>query len=212
MDDVAAIRKEYALKELDVDQVDKNPINQFKNWFQEALDADLVEPNAMNVSTVSSDGKPTSRILLLKGIEDGGFVFFTNYKSRKGQELAQNPNICLNFFWAGLERQVRIEGTVEKISVEESTTYFHSRPRGSQIGAHVSPQSQVLEDRKALIQKEKELTREFEGKEVPKPDHWGGYLVTPNLIEFWQGRPSRLHDRIVYKLEGNNWKINRLAP
>ena len=213
MNDVAAIRKEYTLRDLDVFQVAENPINQFKKWFQEALDAELQEPNAMNVSTVSSEGKPTSRILLLKGIEENGFIFYTNYDSRKGKELATNPYICLNFFWAGLERQVRIEGKVNKVSKEISEKYFHSRPRSSQIGAHVSPQSQVLKSRDELVEKEKELIVKFEGQTVPLPDHWGGYLVKPTHIEFWQGRPSRLHDRIVYKLQNEgNWQINRLAP
>ncbi|MEM1138103.1 MAG: pyridoxamine 5'-phosphate oxidase [Bacteroidota bacterium] len=210
--DVATIRKEYSLKELDVSQVADDPITQFKKWFREVLAAEVPEPNAMNVATVSNDGHPTSRILLLKGIEDEGFVFYTNYLSRKGNELSNNPNVCLNFFWAELERQVRIEGKAEKVTSDTSDVYFNSRPRGSQIGAHVSPQSQKLENREVLIEKEKALVKEFADRDVPRPQHWGGYHVTPTLVEFWQGRPSRLHDRVVYIWNDRQWEISRLAP
>ena len=210
--DIAAIRKEYTLKALEIAQVDKDPVKQFKVWFEEALRANVPEPNAMNLATITYQGKPTSRIVLLKGIENEQFVFYTNYESRKGKEMANVPYACLNFFWPELERQVRIEGEIAKVAPNISDEYFQSRPRGSRIGAHVSPQSEVIADRLILEEKVKVLEREFEGKEVPRPTHWGGYGLTASLIEFWQGRASRLHDRITYVLENGKWVIKRLAP
>ena len=210
--DIAAIRKEYTLKELDESHVQENPIQQFKVWFDEALGAEVPEPNAMNLATVDAQGRPTSRIVLLKGIEDAEFVFYTNYKSRKGQEIEATPYVCLNFFWAELERQVRIEGEVKKVSSATSDAYFNSRPKGSRIGAHVSPQSAVISGRDVLEAKALQLQKEFENKEVPRPEHWGGYSVKPYLMEFWQGRASRLHDRVLYVLNNGNWEIKRLAP
>ncbi len=210
--DIAAIRKEYTLKELDESQVHADPIQQFKIWFDEALGAEVPEPNAMNLATVDVNGRPTSRIVLLKGIEEQEFVFYTNYQSRKGQEMAKTPYVCLNFFWAELERQVRIEGKVKKVVAATSDAYFNSRPKGSRIGAHVSPQSTVIKNRAVLEETAERLQKEFENKEVLRPEHWGGYSVKPFLMEFWQGRASRLHDRILYEFIDGKWDIKRLAP
>lgn len=210
---IARMRREYTQHSLDTNDVFPDPVLQFQQWFDEATKAQLPEPNAMTLSTISLEGKPSARIVLLKGLEEGSFVFYTNYHSRKGQEIKAYPQVALTFFWVELERQVRIGGSVKKISDERSTQYFHSRPRGSQIGAWVSSQSQKIADRTVLEQRLQELTREFEGQTVPKPPHWGGYAVTPHIVEFWQGRPNRLHDRILYTLKGNNnWTIERLAP
>lgn len=210
---VADIRKDYSLRELDIQHVDQDPIVQFNNWLNEAIAAEVLEPTAMVLSTVSAEGRPSSRVMLLKGVEEKSFVFFTNYKSRKGNTIGENAYVALNFFWAELERQVRIEGKVEKVEPVVSDEYFHSRPIGSRIGAHVSPQSQKIPDRQFLENKVKSLSEEFEGKKVPRPDHWGGFRVVPNRIEFWQGRPSRLHDRILFEsTEKGSWEISRLAP
>jgi len=206
------LRQEYRAAELAETDVESNPILQFKKWFTEAVDAKLFEPNVMTLATANASGKPSARILLLKGFDEDGFVFFTNYNSDKGKDLAENPQASLVFFWPELERQVRIDGLVNKIAAEDSTAYFHSRPVGSQIGATASPQSSVIPNREVLEEKVKQLTAEFEGKEIPRPLHWGGYLLSPTHIEFWQGRPSRLHDRINYHFVEGSWIINRLAP
>lgn len=210
--ELAALRENYTKGSLDVKDVATTPIEQFQEWFDEAVASQLLEPNALLLSTVSNENKPSTRVLLLKGL-DNGFTFYTNYLSRKGTELAENPNACITFFWAELERQVRIEGLIEKVSAEESDTYFHSRPRGSQIGAWVSNQSMVIEHREILEEREKHLIEKFGNEPIPRPPHWGGYRLVPNYIEFWQGRPSRLHDRIAYTLlENGDWKIDRLSP
>lgn len=208
---IAAIRKEYTLKTLDIESVKSDAFEQFNEWFSEALNAQMLEPTAMHLATVSAEGKPSGRIVLLKGV-DTGFLFFTNYESRKGKALAHNQFVCLTFFWAELERQVRIEGRVEKVSAEISDTYFHSRPKASQIGAIASPQSQVIADRSILEQEIQTLTTQYENDLPPRPMHWGGYRVLPETIEFWQGRQSRLHDRIRYTFDNHIWKIERLAP
>lgn len=214
MDEATAqMRREYTKRSLDIHDVHPNPVQQFQQWFDEATKAQLPEPNAMTLSTVSPEGKPSARIVLLKGVKEGSFVFYTNYQSRKGHEMETHPQVALTFFWVELERQVRIEGTTHKISEERSIEYFHSRPRGSQIAAWVSSQSQKIADRTVLEQRLQEFTQKFEGQTIPKPPYWGGYAVVPQAVEFWQGRPSRLHDRILYTLQNeNNWKIERLAP
>ena len=210
--EIDSIRQEYTQASLDIKDVDANPIIQLKKWLDEAIQAEVLEPTAMTVSSVSSEGKPHSRILLLKGLDEKGLTFFTNYESEKGQDMASNPFVSLNFFWAELERQVRVEGKVTQVSAEESETYFKSRPRGSQIGAWVSPQSQEIESREFLEKRIQEISSTYEGQDVPRPPHWGGYLLAVDRIEFWQGRASRLHDRIVYQLEGESWRIFRVAP
>lgn len=213
MQDLAQIRKEYTLLSLDEESVMANPFGQFEKWFNEATNAKVPEPNAMNLATVSSNNRPSSRIVLLKGFTDQGFTFFTNYQSSKGKDLAENPFCALTFFWPELERQIRIEGSVERTSVTESDTYFKSRPRASQIGAWASPQSSVIQTRKLIEDRFNEMEKKFKGKDsLPRPNQWGGYLLKPFLIEFWQGRPSRLHDRILYTRDDNTWKISRLAP
>lgn len=206
------LRQDYRSASLSKNDVEKNPILQFKKWFADAVNAQLYEPNVMTLATADSNGKPSARIVLLKGFDQDGFVFFTNYESKKGRELLENPNAALVFFWAELERQVRIDGIVSKVNEQVSADYFHSRPKGSQIGAMASPQSIVIADRSILEKKVEELNVEFAEKEIPKPASWGGYLLQPTLIEFWQGRSSRLHDRIVYELVDGSWEINRLAP
>jgi pyridoxamine 5'-phosphate oxidase len=210
---IADIRKDYKLKSLLEKDVDANAIKQFGIWWQEALNSEIDEVNAMTLATASADGIPAARIVLLKGYDEQGFVFFTNYESFKGSQLAENPRACLVFFWKELERQVRITGLVEKVSGEESDAYFNSRPEGSRIGAWASPQSQVIENREWLEEREKKLSRDFSTQSIKRPAHWGGYRVKPICIEFWQGRPSRLHDRLQYTLQGENvWTIERLAP
>lgn len=209
---IADIRKEYAQHTLDISDVAKNPVNQFTQWFDQALKSDVTEPNAMHLATLDKEGNPTGRIVLLKGIEDQNFVFYTNYNSHKGQEIEKHPFVSLTFFWPELERQVRVQGSVHKVSADLSDTYFASRPRGSQIGAWVSPQSQTIESREMLEKLNQDLTAKFEGKAIERPKHWGGYAVHPEKIEFWQGRPNRLHDRICYTKEVSSWKVERLAP
>ncbi len=209
--DIAAIRKEYTLEKLELSSVKSNPMHQFRDWFSEALNSQMLEPNTMHLATVGAEGKPSGRIVLLKGI-DNGFLFFTNYESRKGKELEINSFASITFYWAELERQVRIEGKIEKVSAEDSEQYFHSRPKASQIGAIASPQSQVIENREVLEQKIQDLTAEYENELPPRPLNWGGYRLLPEMIEFWQGRQSRLHDRIRYTKTVENWQIERLAP
>ncbi len=211
---IADLRQDYLLESLDVSDVNTNPFLQFEKWFNEALKSEILEPNAMTLATVSSEGKPSARVVLLKGLDTEGFVFYSNYKSRKAQDMAQNTHVALCFNWLDLQRQVRIEGIVAKVSDEISTEYFNSRPKSSRIGAWSSPQSQIVGNRAFLEENYKELSQKYENTEgVPRPEFWGGYIVKPTLIEFWQGRSSRLHDRIVYeKTESGAWKIERLAP
>lgn len=212
--EIENLRKEYTARTLEVEEAQKDPFQQFEEWFAEAVRAQLPEPNAMTLATVDAGGQPSARIVLLKGFDREGFVFYTNYHSRKGEEMQENPRVALVFLWLELQRQVRIEGSVERIDPEESTRYFQSRPRGSQIGAWASPQSTVIDRRDVLEQRYATLERQYEEAEVlPRPAHWGGYLVRPHRLEFWQGRVSRLHDRIQYRLvEGEKWVIERLAP
>lgn len=207
------LRQEYSAKSLNEKETSDTPARQFDKWFNEAVAAGIHEPNAMTLATATHDGRPSARIVLLKGYNADGFKFYTNYLSRKGKELTKNPLASLVFFWGELERQVRIEGTIEKLSKEDSEAYFHTRPKGSQIGAVASPQSQEIDDRKALEARFEQLNAEYAEKDVPKPSYWGGYILKPRVVEFWQGRRSRLHDRIVYKkVDNKNWKKVRLAP
>jgi len=209
---IADIRKDFSSQKLSRTEVNANPIIQFENWFTEARNAKIDEVNAMTLSTVSELGRPSARIVLLKGIEKEGFVFFTNYESEKGTHLSSTPFASLTFFWKELERQIRIDGSVEKISKNESEIYFKSRPWKSKIGAWVSHQSKPISSRFYLMRKFTIKATQLMGQEVPLPNFWGGYILKPNRIEFWQGRPSRLHDRINYKLVDNEWKIDRLSP
>lgn len=211
-ENIQNLRQDYRAAELAEGDIDRNPITQFGKWFKDAIDAKLYEPNVMTLATATLSGKPSSRILLLKGFDETGFVFFTNYNSKKGQDLQENPQAAMQFFWPELERQVRIEGTVTKTTEEVSTAYFHSRPKGSQIGATASPQSTVIPGREILENCVQELTAAYQETEIPRPEHWGGYILKPEHIEFWQGRPSRLHDRITYTSVNGVWTINRLAP
>ena len=212
MSTLADLRKNYSLGSLDIADADPNPFRQFDVWFKQAIDAQLPEPNTMTLATVDARGRPSARIVLIKGVDERGFVFFTNYESRKGLELAQNPHASLLFYWIELERQVRIEGAVVKTSDAESDQYFASRPVGSRIGAWASEQSKVIESRAALEAREREFSAQY-GDNPPRPPHWGGYRLIPDAIEFWQGRPSRLHDRLLYTRSGNaDWTIARLSP
>lgn len=210
---VADLRKEYTLQGLMETDIDPNPFRQFQKWFDSALAAQLPEPNAMTLATATPDGKPRARIVLLKGFDERGFVFYSNYKSHKGQELADNPQAALVFLWTELERQVRIQGSALKVSDQESDEYFHSRPFSSRLGAWASNQSQVISDRQLLELRLQELKTAYEHKDIPRPPHWGGFRVVPTEIEFWQGRPSRLHDRLNYcLLDDGSWLTERLSP
>lgn len=209
---IASIRKEYRLQSLSASDTDPHPLRQFDRWWEEALHSGIEEVNAMALSTVSEQGRPSSRIVLLKGYDDRGFVFYTNYGSRKGKELDTNPHASLLFFWKELERQVRIEGVISKVSSEESDAYYASRPEGSRVGAWASPQSQVIESRESLEDSFRHMEERLAGA-LQRPDHWGGYRLQPTDMEFWQGRPNRLHDRIRYNLAPDGeWKRCRLAP
>jgi pyridoxamine 5'-phosphate oxidase len=213
MHDLSKLRSEYSKASLDVSSVLADPIKQFEKWFQEALEADVLEPNAMNLATINANNRPSSRIVLLKGIEQEKFLFYSNYQSAKGKELDQNPACALTFFWPELERQVRIEGIAERVDDKRSELYFQSRPRGSQVGAWTSPQSSIIESRAILEERAKQIEKRFEGLSVlPKPNQWGGYQVDAQIIEFWQGRPSRLHDRVQFFKIDDRWKVHRLAP
>ncbi|CAJ0687034.1 pyridoxamine 5'-phosphate oxidase [Ralstonia sp. L16] len=212
MTSIADIRTDYARASLDIADVDANPLRQFRRWFDEALKAEVAEVNAMTLATVDPHGQPSARIVLLKNLDERGFTFFTNYASHKGEELAENPRAALLFHWIGLERQVRVQGIVEKVSDAESDAYYHSRPLGSRLGAWASEQSSEVPDRTTLEAREAEYRARF-GDAPPRPPHWGGYRLLPQRLEFWQGRPSRLHDRLEYRKQADgSWKIVRLAP
>lgn len=212
MKDLAALRQDYSRHELSRSSVAANPFEQFSRWFDEAVAAEIFEPNAMHLGTCSTNGIPSGRTVLLKGFDASGFTFFTNYKSRKGRELIANPNCYLHFFWKELERQVFIRGTAVKTSEKESDEYFGKRPYQSQIGALASDQSSVIDSRDVLERRFEELKTQYPEGEVPRPEHWGGFRITPTEFEFWQGRPSRLHDRIRYRSLEDGWTIDRLSP
>ena len=213
MTSIADIRKDYKMETLNEIDIENNAINQFGKWWNDAINSQIDEVNAMTLSTATNEGKPSARIVLLKGFDERGFVFFSNYDSHKGKELVSNPQACMVFFWKELERQIRIEGTIEKVSSEESDAYFLSRPVSSQIGAWSSPQSSVILNRKVLEDNVTKYSQQFSTEQLVRPDNWGGYRLKPVLIEFWQGRSSRLHDRLQYTLQDEaTWKIERLAP
>lgn len=210
---LADLRREYCLAGLRRRDLELEPIAQFKKWFEQARAAEILEPNAMTLATVDDQGQPSARTVLLKEVDERGFVFFTNYESRKGRELAGNPKAALNIFWGGLERQVCVRGVVSKVSREESEAYFAVRPPGSQLGAWVSKQSSVVDNRDFLERRLEEVTAEFAGQKTPTPPYWGGYALAPSAVEFWQGRPNRLHDRFQYRKNAvGDWVIERLSP
>ena len=211
--DLNRLRKEYTRAGLREADADPNAIEQFRKWFDEALAASLQEPNAMTLATATLDGRPSARIVLLKGYDERGFVFYTNHEGRKARELEENPRCALVFYWGELERQVRVEGLASRVPEEESDAYYTSRPRGSRLGAWVSEQSRPVERRDLLEERLRKLEAEYEGREIPRPPFWGGYLVEPEEIEFWQGRENRLHDRLLYyRQSGEGWRIKRLQP
>ena len=211
--DIHKLRKNYQTKMLEKNKANKNPLDLFKVWFDEALKEEFIEPNAMSIATVNKKGEVSSRMVLLKEFDNRGFVFYTNYNSTKAQDLLSTKTAALNFWWDKLYRQVRISGTVDKITKTESEKYFHSRPKGSQLGAIASQQSEVIENYSVLENQYKNLEEQYKNREIPCPDHWGGFRVEPREIEFWQGRPNRLHDRLRYmKVSAEDWKIERLSP
>lgn len=214
MTDLSNYRRSYEKSHLEEENLPEDPINLFKTWFLETEEfGTAAEVNAMTVSSIGLDGFPKARVVLLKQYTYEGFVFYTNYNSEKGRAIAANPNVCLSFFWYEMERQVIIKGKAEKVPANMSDGYFESRPEGSRLGAMVSPQSEVIPSREYLKNNLKELEKQYEGREIPRPEHWGGYIVKPVEVEFWQGRPNRLHDRIRYKLQEDfSWKVERLAP
>lgn len=212
MDSLHQMRQEYAAGSLNETNMPHNPMEVFNVWLDFAINSGLTEPNAMTVATATPDGKPSARVVLLKEVNDKGFVFFTNYMSRKGRELIVNPEVAIVFDWHDLERQVRVEGRAEKLSAEESEAYFNERPEDAKIGAWASPQSKIVKDREELEKHLEEIEEQFEDMPVHRPSHWGGYLIRPSVIEFWQGRPSRMHDRIVYYKTEDGWTMHRLAP
>ncbi len=209
---IAQLRREYSQQQLVESEVAENPIDQFTVWFQQALSAELLDANAMTLATANGDGKPSARIVLLKGVDEDGFRFYTNYESRKGKELQENPHAALCFYWAPLERQVRIEGKVEPLSPKESKEYFQQRPRESQLGAWASKQSTKIASREALEKRFEEIQEKYRDKEIPLPEFWGGFQLLPQRIEFWQGREGRMHDRICYEKKSGEWQIFRLSP
>lgn len=213
LSELQKLRKEYTRAGLHESDADPDPVKQFRKWFDEALAADLYEPNAMTLATATHDGRPSARVVLLKGYDKEGFIFYTNYEGRKAQELDENPYCALVFYWGELERQVRIEGRTSRVSEEDSDAYYESRPRGSRLGAWTSAQSRPVEDRNTLEKRLRDLEAKYEGREIPRPSFWGGYRVEPEAIEFWQGRENRLHDRLLYRLsDSGGWRIERLQP
>lgn len=210
--EISAIRRNYAAQGMRRADLDPNPVAQFLGWFTSAVEAEIPDVNAMTLATVSPVGQPSARVVLLKGVDHEGFVFFTNYSSDKGRQMEANPHVALGFFWVQLERQVRVEGVVTKTSREESVRYFHSRPIASQLGAWASDQSEPIDGRQVLDARLAQMTERFGDGEIPCPPHWGGYRVVPSAMEFWQGRPNRLHDRFRYTRDGDAWTIARLAP
>jgi pyridoxamine 5'-phosphate oxidase len=210
--DFLELRKKYISEKLDEKEVSASPFDQFKKWFKQATIAKLHEPSAAILATVGDGTHPSARTVLMKGFDEKGIIFFTNYESKKANDLTANPNAAILFYWGELERQVRIEGSVIKVSLEESDKYFKTRPVGSRLGAWASPQSQVIPNREWLEERHNKFREQYENGEIPRPSNWGGYLLTPVSIEFWQGRANRLHDRVVYRREGNEWTISRLAP